>query len=285
LIFVPAGLLFLTQLSGEIGSSKTVYGGIGRKIMVVQSLFSMFGQRAEMLLALPILIGTILLRSAKIITIHPRFLFVGIALLIIGLLAPYQLFGVAFVGLRFPLLAMAVFIAGIEEFDLKKARIAAGVLAVLIAGKLFIVKNTFSYADTQTRELRAALQTLPAGSKILPVLNFDAALKSPLSPQHYFHPPAYFVIDRDGLIPYLFSMFNVGVHEEHIPYTSQYGGPVNLANFDTDRAIPYAKNWRRDIDYIVVMDNTGAKFIHMGVSPVSKGGHYSIHKVTPNEPR
>ncbi len=283
-MYIPAGLLFLTQLGGEIGGSETIYGNFGNKVIVMQSLFSMFGQKPEVILGLPILVGLILLRSQKVISIHPRFIFVGFALLIVGLIAPFQLFGVAFIGIRFPLLALAVFIAGVEEVDFKKARMAAGILAILIAGKLFVLKDTFKFADRQTGELRAAMQTLPIGSKILPILNIDTALDSRLSPQHYFHRPAYFMIDRDGLIPYFFSMFNVGILEEHSAYTAEWGSPIKIKDFDTDRAFWFADNWRQDFDYVVVMDPSGAEFTHEDMTLLIKNDEFSILEVTPNNP-
>jgi len=124
LLFVPAGLLILTQLGGEFGKSQTVYGNLGNKIDVLQSPLSMFGGQAETMIAQIIIIALIVLRSLKIISLNTRLVFVGFCFLILGLAVPFQLFGVAYVGIRFPLLALAVIIAGITDINTSKVKIA-----------------------------------------------------------------------------------------------------------------------------------------------------------------
>lgn len=281
LIFIPAGLLILTQLGGEFGTSETVYGSIGNKINVAQSPLSMFGGRGEIFIAQGIIIGLIILRSMKIIEIEGRLFFVGIAFLILGLLVPFQLFGVAYIGIRFPLIALAIIIAGIRNIDIAKARFAAIGLALFIAAKLWIVHSIFAFADTQTAQLRAAMQMLPAGAKVLPVMNSSAVAKTPLEERHYFHQPAYIVIDRDGLFPYFFSMFNVAVKAEHSSYTHIWGQPIELSAFDTQDQTNFADNWRQDFDYVIVMDNENAALTTPGLTPVAKGDGFSIYGVNP----
>jgi|GEM_PF-3017564 len=281
LLFVPAGLLILTQLGGEFGSSKTVYGNLANKSDVLNSPLSMFGGAAEIIIAVAIIFGAAALYKLKIIALNYRLCFVGIGLYLLGVLVPFQLFGVAYVGIRFPLFALAVILAGITVIDNSKIKIAAVILAVLIAGKLFIIRDVFTYADTQTAELRAAMKDLPAGTKILPVLDRQAANQSPVNVPTYFHQPAYMVIERDGLFPYFFAMFNIGVKDEHADYTRLWESPVRLEAFDTPDARSYSKTWRDDFDYVLVMDNDNKPFAHADLTPLSAGSWFKILRVEP----
>ena len=292
LIFIPAGLFILSQSADDFGGKDTFYGSIYYRIESTQSLFNFMGDINNKSRPISFIIGLLIIsilmfmrkRDVKgedketrgkhtYFTFHPRLIFVGIIFLILSLIVPFAISGVAYINIRFPLIGIFLIIAALKDINLRRPLWLSLIIIGLVATKLSWTHLQLSQGNQEIKALREASKIIPKGSRILPIatgLKPGQENTISLPPVHYTHHVAWLTIERDALFPYFFSMFNVGTHTAYERQTSPHDFAVDYKNLDTPKIREYAKYWREDFDYIL--------FMHFGTDITPPQDTRTVHK-------
>lgn len=266
--FLPSAALLLLQRADDFGYTGTDYGRLYERVEAYQAPYSFLGSKHwdldwHFFIFLALAAGLVLVRSftrsrlgRPALQLDNRMLFVATGVFAVSFLIPFNLVGVAYVNTRFPFVATLILISAIRVEPSALLKPVAVAFASLLFAKLGLVGFQLHSFDNQMRELRAEATAIPKGSRVMLIIDDrNAPDKSPSQVRtiHLNHQLGYLIMDRDILFPYMFSMFDVGIKEEHAAYTRPHGFAQPMRYFDTPRARDYARNWRRDFDYIVVM--------------------------------
>ncbi|HEY3637077.1 MAG TPA: hypothetical protein VGK90_02915 [Rhizomicrobium sp.] len=173
----------------------------------------------------------------KKLSLDPRMWFGLTALLIASAFVPEWAMGGWGIDLRLPAVLGALAFASAEVHFARRTELAllVGALA-LVAFCAATLAGNWLYYDHRFAEFRAASRSLPAGSKIVTVLDGDAMGLA--SDQPYWHMAEYAIIDRQAFTPLLFT--TVGQHViqlqptvQHIAARSaQAGSPPDISELD-----------------------------------------------------
>ncbi|HEX4159809.1 MAG TPA: hypothetical protein VHY79_15190 [Rhizomicrobium sp.] len=188
-----------------------------------------------LLAALAGLFGVALWRKKLIV--HPRMRFLLAVLVIVCAMVPEWAMGGWGIDLRLPAVLGALAFASAEfSFGPRTAKALALGMVAIIAYCAATLAGNWLYYDHRFAEFRSASRILPAGSKIVTVLDGDALGLA--SDQPYWHMAEYAIIDRQAFTPLLFT--TAGQHVirlqpavEHIAARSaQAGSPPDISELD-----------------------------------------------------
>ena len=261
--FLPAALLVIGQVleTSETGGA-TRWLSIGDQLEALLSPLHFMGPAGAMLLhALPLVFVYLALRylssrlSKPVITFDTPLLWVAAALYLLGPLMPFSVSGVAYIGIRFPVIAAFIAAAAIRETPAANSLAVRGIILSALLFKAGLVHLQLRALGSDIDEIRAASDVLPRGSKLLVTISADA----PIHPLDITQPTylrysnfaGYQTIDRDVLFPYFFSMFDVQPRPEFAHMTSAQDYAVSLLQLDTPEAPAYAATWREDFDAVL----------------------------------
>lgn len=201
----------------------------------------------------------------------------------LSLIIPFSVSGVAYINIRFPIVAALLLAASIQDLPKARPLWLTSIFMVLLLTKTGWNHHKLATGDREIKELRTAGQLIPKGSKIIPTQpgiypeDGDAAIS--MLPHHYTHHVAWLTLDRDALFPYFFSMFNVGIQGEYTRQTIPHAFAVKHTDLDTDKALGYARHWREDFDYVLFM-HFGFSFDEpKGTRPIHKGSWFNILEI------
>jgi len=291
IVFTPAAILFLMQSSSELGGKSTFYGNIFYRKQSTLSVFN-FMSDAHVSYAISSIVGIIILSIYILLRDKPRapnvkvknfegtfeidsrLFYMAVVFFGLSLIVPFSVSGVAYINIRFPIVAVLLLTASIK--DLPKARpiwLTSFFIALLLT-KTGWNHSKLSTADREIKELRIASQIIPRGSKVIPTQpgndGEDKKYTTSMLPYHYTHHIAWTTIERDTLYPYFFSMFNVGINPNYTRQTVPHAFAVPYKNLDTDKTLGYAQHWREDFDYVL--------FMHFGVALDEPKGTTRLHQ-------
>lgn len=301
IIFIPALILIIMQSSAEFGGQDTFYGPIQYRIQSTQSPLNFMadlhrGELISMITGVGVLMFFIIARknSGKATTpsnpnlfeLDTRLLYMAAIFFCLSLIVPFAISGVAYVNLRFPLIATLLLCASVKRLPGKKSAIFTLIFAALLLTKIGWVNNKLSRADDEIKELRAAAIIIKKGSRVIPVsrnLTPDEDATISMVPLYYTHTISWLVIERDVLFPYLFSMFNVGINDDYKDQTVPHAFAVNIDNLDTNKANPYAKQWRKNYDYVLLMHFGKPLETPPGTTTVHQGSWFNILEIEKQE--
>lgn len=177
LLFLPALVHFIIlSASSPMGASTNKFILLAR----IDAIFSPTMPRFRSLLTLSDMIAPIVMITVLLVLVIAGFktnklqIFgkmrwaVGITLVVI-LAAPFTIANVAFVHIRYPYLAVAVFMAATNwKLSLRNQAALALVILTLFAGRTYELKQEWRAHDAEVRELLNAAQALPEGAWVLP---------------------------------------------------------------------------------------------------------------------
>lgn len=199
---VPA-LLFLTGPSGAGGT--IVFSRFLRKFDLPYSLFNNYTpplDAATMVLfvtlfAIGLWRGWLRIASSMRAPL--------IALIAAYLVMPNQIYTASSVDHRLPLVIVLVAIGSSELGQgLRWSRAIAGFIATLFIARMIVISIEWQGFDRQYAPARAALDTLPVGSRIAVAIPDDGLrIRSGEAPMVHF--PCWAIIDRDAFVPTLFA--------------------------------------------------------------------------------
>lgn len=183
----------------------------------------------------------------------------ALALCVLVVAAPLWLNGVAFVHIRFPVLLAATLFAATRWQGLasRSAVILAGVVLALILVRTIQFENYSKEYDREVRDFINITETLPPGSRVLPVrspkYNHD---------MHLWHVSGYAVVYANVFIPTLFQgVHGLKVREEwrdhstpalHAASTKWLHGVREPEHF----LFRYVVDWQDKYDYVVMIDRS-----------------------------
>jgi len=212
-------------------------------------------------------------QPSKFFIIDPRLAFLAITFFALSLIVPFAISGVAYVNIRFPLIAGLLLAASIRDLPRPRPLLVSVFFACLLIVKSGWSHHKLAQADREIKELRSAAAVIEKGAKILPVgigiKPEDTDLSLSMTPLYYTHQVAWLTLERDSLFPYFFSMFNVGINPAFERQTVPHAFAVNYEKLNTDSVNSYAKYWREDFDYILLM--------HFGKSLTAPEGTKTLH--------
>ncbi len=214
--FLSAGLLWLVSAGGP---QYTNYGGLIARIFALIAP-SAFNDPPTVLDTLVLVIEIAAIPAALksgVLRLSPAMRFPLIAMLFVAVLIPEYLSGSWSAQIRLPVALMFVLIASTRPDPTRRSASILLISAMLVLLGLRVSAVTQNWRDMEARmtELRAALQTLPAGVRLLPVQS--KTLSSIAQPggarrlidsnglQPYTHFGALAVLDRGAFFPPLFT--------------------------------------------------------------------------------
>ncbi|SMX43767.1 hypothetical protein [Actibacterium lipolyticum] len=208
-----------------------------------------------------------------------------IALVLLSLVAPTWLNGVAFVQIRAPVLTCAVFIACTSWRGLSRGQLRGlvAIIAILICAR-GIAFERFAYRyDAEVRDMRAATGTLSPGDRVLPIRAEVGASDLRLS-----HLQGLLVPQADVFVPTLFQ----GVHAiTLLPQWADHAHPAlfavdfRLLADDRHPTAPYefVQNWDKKFTHVLLLDKRQKALpASLGLNQVREVGRFSLYRVEPS---
>jgi hypothetical protein len=203
------------------------------------------------------------------------------------------------VDLRLPAV-LGVLAFGACEFKLAELTVQAfvAVMMIVITYQSAALAGNWRYYDRQIVELRAAVKRLPAGSKLMTVLDGDAMGMA--SDQPYWHMAEYGIIDRGDFTPLMFTTRGQHVIQlqpavSHIAaQTAEQGSPPDISDLDDLEAgnthddpdiakvFPYLIHFQCHFDYAVVIHSGGKQTPPPDMlARVQAGSFFSLYRIVP----
>lgn len=236
----------------------------------------------------------------KKIVVHPRMTLLLSLLAIAAIFTPEWAMGGWGVDLRLPPILGALAFASCE-FRLRERAVQgfAAAVMVLLAWQSAALAGNWHYYSKRFSEFRAAAARLPAGSRLVTVLDGDAMGRA--SDQPYWHMAEYAIIDRGDFTPLLFTTSGQHVVQlqpavRHIAAgTAQQGRPPDITELedlatgntrddpDIGSTFPYLIRFQCHFDYAVVIHSGGnqTKPPEM-LAPVHAGSFFSLYRIVPS---
>lgn len=195
-----------------------------------------FDRPAWWLLGLLVVLFAIALWRKRLV-VHPHMRFLLVVLVLACALVPEWAMGGWGIDLRLPAVLGALAFASAEfHFGTRTmAALAIGVIVIAAYCSATLAGN-WLYYDHRFAEFRAAARTLPAGSKIVTVLDGDAMGLA--SDQPYWHMAEYAIIDRQAFTPLLFTTMGQHVIRLQPPVeniaaaSADEGSPPDITELD-----------------------------------------------------
>ncbi len=196
-------------------------------------------------------------RQGRRLVVAPEMKGILLALIVVSVLAPATLNGVAYVQIRAPILVCAVVIASTSWVGLTRQWV---LLLVLAFGSLILARGVAferfaAVYDADVKDMHAATRSLVAGDRVLPLRaegrRYDRRL---------YHVQGLMVAERDVFVPTLFQ----GVHSITLKQAwashahPALAAPSVLDAFDPARistAPVFVQDWTRKFTHILLLDD------------------------------
>ena len=305
---VALGLVFglAPHLPGHLGAAHTVVAWESftpRNVLAM--LITAFHSYVDAYdLAVVLLLGAVagvavMLRK---ISIHAGLLLCGLAFMAVALVMPSTIGDAYWLQFRLPTMAAFVLLASIRpEFatTLRARMLMAGLFLLLALSRTGVVAAAWISEQSDIRAVRQALEAVPHGAKLLPLRNEASAedrRKAPFG--RYFGAVEAFggygemaVIQRHAFVPMMFGI--VGQQPlvtlgDYVALTQPWGGqPARVSEIDLSpqaEARRYLRHWRRDFDYILLLngdveDKDGRRLSPADVELIADTGFAEVYRV------
>jgi hypothetical protein len=247
-----------------------------------------------------LLFFTIGLWQRKIV-IHPRMTLLLALLAMAAVFTPEWAMGGWGVDLRLPaVLGVLAFAACDFKIKERTIQIFVALIMIVVAYQSASVAGNWRYYDGQIAELRSAIQRLPAGSKLLTVLDGDAMGMA--SDQPYWHMAEYGIIDRGDFTPLMFT--TKGQHVIQLrpnvsriaAQTAEQGSPPDISDLDdleagnvhddpdVAKVFPYLIRFQCHFEYAVVIHSGGKQTPPPDMlARVHAGSFFALYRIVPTE--
>ena len=241
-----------------------------------------------------VLLGTLLFRRARLA--QPMWLVLA-GLIVAALIAPEEAMGGWGVHLRLPALAALLLLAACDIPLDSRMTARLTVLALLLAGwsSLSLALSWTQY-DRQTKEFRAAEQSLPQGVRIMTVLDGDAIGWNSDPP--YWHMAEWGIIDRQAMTALMFTTKGqhvVALRPDLVPFaaaTADQGMPPDIDDLDTlasgsnddelKQTVPYLMHFPCHYDEAVVIHLGGRRSAIPAMLRLRHAGSFfSVYDIAP----
>ena len=256
----------MIQPAGELGR-RTEFGDWSHRLRGLLSIQwekpladvpGMFSSGLVILVLFGMCVLTLLAKSGPRLQIAAPLKGPIMALLVLSLLAPPWLNGVALIHIRFPFVALALLIAGSRWIDLRPMH--RGLLFALFAG-LFVQKSLQfeklgALHNAEMQDLRATISDIPPGSRLLP-------LRAPGQERmrRLWHVQAYASVHHDVFVPTFFQgSHSVKLRSAWREYAAAADIPVDMRRaFAPAKSVPeqesaYWTNWQRKFTHVLILD-------------------------------
>jgi hypothetical protein len=231
------------------------------------------------------------------IVVHPRMTLLLALLGLAVVFTPEWAMGGWGVDLRLPAVLGVLALAGSSFKIAERTALAASSLVLLaILYQSAALAGNWRYYDKQIFELRSALEGLPAGSKLLTVLDGDAIGEA--SDQPYWHMAEFGIIDRGDFTPLLFATKGQHVIQltpavsQFAAQTAEQGSPPDIAELDDletgnirddpeiAKTFPYLIHFQCHFDFAVVMHSGGRQTPPPDMlQRVHSGSFFSLYRI------
>lgn len=235
-----------------------------------------------------------------------------IVLAVLTVLIPARLAGVWGADYRLPLIG-AFLLVGITEWaprTARQAKIVAGVFCTLLAARSFAISGEWQRYEADFVEFRRAASTLAVGSRVLALhIRQQKATTGTKQAEIYKYLAAYTVIDRDTLIPHLFTASTPLRFRDHsavtrlslsggiLPYEWSSRGSDSsktgettvqavetvarmIMTSDTVTDLTDVASWPEKFDYLIHLDLAGPKNpVPELLTEIAHGTNFAIYRV------
>lgn len=296
---IPVAIIaygMITQPANLFGSG-TRFGSLNQRLEIVTSpvhsvvsewplSFHLFGY-----LILLVLVGLLLtVRRAA----GPRLRFnatmVGpaIALMFLVLCTPKVLTGVGFVHIRFAFVFVGVLIAATSWVDLKPkyALVLFAFLAMLSLGRIAMVERMTATYSSDVTHLKAVLDDLPAGSRILPVRDTYPNIAHLL-----WHIQGHAVPTAHAFVPTLFlGSHNLKLHEQwwdratslgrSTPLSYLLNPPLPDPNRHPLRTWTYLQDWQDKFTHVLLLTEFDeGELVNLPLIKEAQSGAFTLYQI------
>ena len=235
--------------------------------------------------------------------IHPSMKILVIALAVLALVAPEWALGGWGVHLRLPAVLGAMLFASAElRLGPRTGTLATTVLLLVAGFSAATLAQNWRGTDRQYSEFRAALRTVPQGSRMLTVLDGNSLdNQSDSTPdQLYWHMAEFAVVDRGAFTPLMFATKGQHVIGVKPPYDrfaaddAQQGSPPDVSELealaaglddndpDIKEVFPYLKFFQCHFDQAVIVRGKGeASEVPTFLTLRHAGSFFSIYDIHP----
>ncbi|SFB18607.1 hypothetical protein SAMN03159496_02226 [Rhizobium sp. NFR07] len=275
-VFVPLAifLLFGPSLPGQkdvslFDSMYWVDAWSLRRALLLLTYFTTYDLRVDFLYLLLMFVVVRETIRRDLIRVHWGLVLAAIATAIVAVFVPTLVFDTGAIDRRLPCMAVLAAVAGLRpdvRGRLQSLMLPAILLVVL--SRIAFVEYVWLQRAADVRSVEAALQQVPPGSAVLPLLHEihgDNINQAPIGRMvagvvpSFWHYPAIVSLERDAFMPYLFTApgkqplrvrapWNEIAVPEAIPF------PVHLLNVPENRLDPYMSDWKNRFDYALVMN-------------------------------
>jgi len=287
---VPVVLWF--QVPAPSHGTLTTFGGAWSRLDAVASPV-MFFNDFDLAAAAVLLILLVWGLARRYLVLAPVLVAPVIGLALVSLAMPAELFGIWLTHVRFPLLAALLVLAGLEvRLDDRRLTILLTVTLALVGGlRLDKVHDRMQRCDSQGRAFMQALDVVPRGARLLPVIE-PAAETGDCLFSGYWHMPSLAVIERSVFFPLMF------VHLQPLDIRQPYrhliqekarpATPMMLAG-QADPMVEAAWNaaivdkWRREFDVVAWLHpGVAASPPPEGLRRIGGGDFFTLYEVRAN---
>ncbi len=207
----------------------------------------------------------------RMVPVAPALVAVFAALCAAFPLVPNVFFGTGFLDTRLPPLALLVLIAGTDPGRVAgRLPVVRLLLGAVLLARVGVVGAVWAGHGTDVADLRRMIAPVPPGARVIAVTaGHDKARGAEprsrtimVALDATMHMPALLVIDRQAFWPLLFSVAAKQPIRVRPPYDRIALGEGWLVSWreldrptpDGLRAAPYLADWRRDFDFVLVMN-------------------------------
>jgi len=299
LIVIPAALAFLLLKPHAAGGGHLEFNLRStlddRADAAIQFSFDHPAQILVFILVLCFVIGVWMRK----IVVHPRMTLLLALLGVAFIFTPEWAMGGWGVDLRLPaVLGVLAFASSSFKFGRRTAFAVLSIVLLAVIYQSATLAGNWRYYDRRISELRDAFSNLPAGSRLLTVLDGNAIGEA--SDQPYWHMAEYAIIDRGDFTPLLFA--TKGQHVIQLTpavariaaQTAEQGSPPDISQLDDleggdvlddpdiAKTFPYLFGFQCHFDYAVVIHAGGTQ-----TSPpdmlqrVHAGSFFSLYRILP----
>ena len=278
LVFLPAAIAFLFFKPAGIGGGPFSFDfadTVGDRVSAAIEFY--YDEPAYLLtgaLAILCLWGLMYDR----LRIHPSMKMLVIALAVLTLVAPQWALGGWGVHLRLPAVLGAILFASAElRLGPRTRPLAAAVLLLLAGFSAATLAQNWRSTDRQYGEFRAALRSVPQGSRMLTILDGDSLenQSDPTPDQLYWHMAEFAVVDRGAFTPLMFATKGQHIIGVKPPYDrlaaddARQGSPPDVSELaalaaglddndpDIENVFPYLKFFQCHFDQAVIVRGKG----------------------------
>jgi len=296
----PAVLMTIGVLASTGGYME--YGSLAGKMRALMSPFFSVGTAFDFLLA--IFAASVLASTAYTgrLTVAPRMRYSLIALIAVAIVMPEWLMQTWLADIRMPVVIALVAVSAVRiQMQPGYASIVmVAAIAALFASRTWDISTRWSQVDRDYAEFRAALSTIPKGSRILPSqpLPEDTPERAGNFPQLYWGLPTIAAIERSAFVPTLFTdpskqILHASARNEIID--TPYGRPPTMeelekgADISLRGAVPeridtgqvnFWTDWPHRFDYAVVLfAQPSGDGIGTLLDPVVSGSYFTIYRI------